>query len=243
MYFNKKYRRTGALFAGPYKSVQIKDLARLLLLTHYFHQANNDYSSSEEFNGKRTTSWVKPDVVLNFFEKGKTPFKGGAGAYQNFVENYKLEKKEVEALEEIILESSAERLERKDLPLAKSTLSEQKDENLSLTPLARIPELIAAGAVFLLLFAFGTRNVILSSTAPSPEVWGVEDENPLTFIKIKIGESSTTVPIHKEASLTSEVVGEAKDGDTLEFVSLNSDWYEVKLENGLVGFILAKYIE
>src|SRR3989344_6913923 len=68
IYFNKKYQHTGALFEGPYKSVQIKDKTRMLYLTRYLHHAGG-YSSYARYLGKMATSWVNPEIVQSFFDR------------------------------------------------------------------------------------------------------------------------------------------------------------------------------
>src|SRR3989304_5720760 len=97
MYFNKKYQRTGALFQGPYKSVQIKSGPRLPHLTRFFHYAGG-HSSYSEYLGARETSWVKPKIVLSFFGKG-------TAGYKDFVEKYEPDQKVKELLKDITFES------------------------------------------------------------------------------------------------------------------------------------------
>jgi uncharacterized protein YgiM (DUF1202 family) len=60
---------------------------------------------------------------------------------------------------------------------------------------------------------------------------------------VKIGDGSESVNIREQPSTKSEIVGKAKDGDTYELVSKNSEWYQIKLEDGSVAFISAKYSE
>ena len=38
IYYNKKYKRSGSLFQGPYKSARVKGLPELLYLTRYIHR-------------------------------------------------------------------------------------------------------------------------------------------------------------------------------------------------------------
>lgn len=99
MYFNKKYERVGSLFQGPYKAVLIKDDAYLLHLTRYLHlnpkEYTNDlanaYSSYTDYLGLRKTSWVKPNIVLKFFERKTIPELNikKVNTYKDFVEKYK----------------------------------------------------------------------------------------------------------------------------------------------------------
>ena len=103
MYFNKKYDRVGTLFQGTYKAVLIDSENYLLHLSRYIHQnpseftndLENTYSSYSEFLGKRKTSWVKPEIVLDYFDKAKTDFIKRVNTYKNFVENYSVDSKEI----------------------------------------------------------------------------------------------------------------------------------------------------
>jgi len=259
MYFNKKYERTGALFEGPYKSAQVKDEPRLLYLTHYLHHTG-DYSSYAEYLGTREASWVKPKVILSFFDKAKTGFSKGTSGYKDFVEKYELNQEGKKLLEGIMLESEVQHLEGRDpvrnignYPAEVSTEALKVNPDLDLKPQSRIPELLGIATVFLLLVGLGIRN-IKSSTAKSfnpPTTLGVsrteevktEEIKPKVMVVIKIIDGAASVNIRQKPTIRSEKVGEAKDGETFEFVSIDSGWYEVKLADGSTGFISSAYIE
>jgi len=96
MYFNKKYDRVGPLFQGRFKGVLIDNDSYLLHLTRYIHLNPSEYvkdlsaaySSYAEYLGLRNTLWVKPDFILNFFNKTTLPEFIKVNSYRNFVENY-----------------------------------------------------------------------------------------------------------------------------------------------------------
>jgi putative transposase len=78
MYFNRKYNRVGTLFQGKYKAALIAKDSYLLHLSRYIHLnplgTGSDpvlwpYSSYPYFLGLKKTDWVKPEIVLKFFEK------------------------------------------------------------------------------------------------------------------------------------------------------------------------------
>ncbi|MBF8249484.1 MAG: SH3b protein [Candidatus Levybacteria bacterium] len=263
MYFNKKYRRTGALFEGPYKSIQIKDGARLPHLTRFFHSAG-DHSSYSEYLGTKETSWVKPWVVLAFFSKG-------AAGYKDFVEKDAPDPKLRELLEGITFESETEHLERREPTRNVKNCPPEPPPQLSgkirldvLKPWQRIPEILVATVVFFLLLTFGIRNImvstakspdspssseVLSTTAESlnPSVAptlspAAEELKPKMILTVIINDGATSVNIRQKPTVSSEKIGEAKNGERFEFVSENSGWYEVGLTTG-TGFISAKYIE
>jgi len=94
MYFNKKYKRNGSLFQGIYKASLIFDEPYLLHLSRYIHRnplsytedLQNAYSSYGEYLGFRKTEWIKPALILSFFQPGKLPFLKHINSYRKFVE-------------------------------------------------------------------------------------------------------------------------------------------------------------
>lgn len=254
MYFNKKYEHTGALFEGPYKSVQIEDNTRMLYLTRYLHHAGG-YSSYAQYLGTRVTSWVKPEVVQSFFNKVKTDLFKGADSYKDFVEKYEPDQKENELTENTTLESKNQHLERKDLardaenysPEIPIESSEKTNLDPNLKSPKRIPEFLAATAIFLLLLTLGIKNIMVSTTkppqpsAPSSVLSETEKPKPKLLI-IKVNDGATSVNIRQKPTTSSEKIGKTKDGDIFEFVSIDSGWYEVKLATGSTGFISETYI-
>lgn len=146
MYFNKKYNRTGALFDGPYKSVQIEDEKGLILLTHYLHKSG-DYSTYPEYLGQKSTPWVKTKVVLSA--------NSGDPNHKEYNKNYELNPEEKILLAEFAIHNIDQHLARRD------------PEAIVLKPWSRIPELLVASTVFILLLGFSIRNI--ATTAKNPE--------------------------------------------------------------------------
>jgi len=106
MYFNKRYKRVGYLFQGPYRAVSVHDDSYLLHLSRYihlnpveltgFHPVNYPYSSYQYFLGMKHASWVKPQIILSYFDKSKLlPFLGHYPSYQEFVEKHPSDSKEI----------------------------------------------------------------------------------------------------------------------------------------------------
>lgn len=97
MYFNKKYDRVGCLFQGTYKSVLINNEDYLLHLSRYIHlnpsenfdKLETAYSSYANYLGIRKTTWVKPQIILSFFENAKKDFLKN-NTYKKFVEDYQI---------------------------------------------------------------------------------------------------------------------------------------------------------
>lgn len=81
MYFNKKYKRVGSLFQGPYKAVEITSENQLLYLSKYIHRnpigltrrepVGYKYSSYTNYLGLINQVWVKP---LDFIGKDYKSF-------------------------------------------------------------------------------------------------------------------------------------------------------------------------
>lgn len=90
-YFNTKYRRTGHLFQGPYKSVHIKSNNQLLHLSAYIHKNQREltgwknkehfypWSSYQDYLQNRWGKLLKPDIVLKQFNIPED--------YKNFIKN------------------------------------------------------------------------------------------------------------------------------------------------------------
>jgi len=103
IYFNKKYDRVGKLFQGHYKAVLVTEDNYLLHLSRYIHlnpseytdNLEDAYSSYADYLGLRKTEWVKPDLILNFFNKEVAPEFKKVVSYKDFVENYSKDSAEI----------------------------------------------------------------------------------------------------------------------------------------------------
>jgi uncharacterized protein YgiM (DUF1202 family) len=62
-------------------------------------------------------------------------------------------------------------------------------------------------------------------------------------LTIKITDGSPMVNIRQKPTTYSEKIGEAKDGDSFEYLSHSAGWYEIRLEDGSTGYISGKYVE
>ncbi|HET7099355.1 MAG TPA: SH3 domain-containing protein [Patescibacteria group bacterium] len=233
IYFNKKYKRTGALFQGPYKSIEIKDGSLLLLLTRMFHIHSNN-SSYNEYLGTRSTSWVKPISVTS--------------SYKDFVENHKLDQKEKELLNKVAFEDESEYAKLPDPVVVGADTPEIDDLEEPLEPILKTSQFITlAVIIFLLLVSLGVKHILASENktpqsivSPAPQTDSVK---PNVMLSIKTTPSGKVVNIRSKSNVDSVVVGKANDGDRFELVSMNMDWYEVKLTDGSTGFISAEYVE
>ena len=63
---------------------------------------------------------------------------------------------------------------------------------------------------------------------------------PTKIVKVKIEDESEIVNIRQEPTINSKIIDKAKNGDVFELVSIDSEWYKVKLASES-GFIFAKY--
>lgn len=255
MYYNKKHHRTGSLFDGPYKSVHIDDLSSLLCLTHHFHRVLEDvntdmdmgYSSYEDYSGTRNTLWVKPDTIISYFNNSDNKTFKVLGNYRNYIENYELEKSEQENLKNIILEKKSDHVIVSP-KLARTTPLKQAQ---SYSP--KITYFLTVSAIFVGLFGYGFNNVKTSlaneeaklqivSETPAPKVAGEKTQAEM-FLLVKIDDGAEYVNIRKKPRTSSEKIGEALEGETFEFISIQSGWYEVKMDEKSSGWIFSKYIE
>lgn len=108
MYFNKKYNRVGPLFQGVYKAILVTEDPYLLHLSRYIHLnprehltgsdpvslvssiENYPYSSYLYYLGDKNASWIKPEIILSFFNTQKRTKLIDYFSYQSFIEDYLL---------------------------------------------------------------------------------------------------------------------------------------------------------
>jgi len=98
-YFNKKYKRSGSLFQGPFKSIHIDSNEYLLYLSAYvnknnfihgYNLENWKYSSLLDYLGKRSGTLCNKEDIIGQFDNN-------IDQYKEFLENnalYLKEKKE-----------------------------------------------------------------------------------------------------------------------------------------------------
>lgn len=156
--------------------------------------------------------------------------------------------------------------ERQPYKDASSEIPESSEEIQTNPNLKSRPKVIAfwgtSVVVLLLLVSVSVRNIyvsgiksseslpvgtaeVLSETddakpqedqLPKPTPEATPKEAPKT-ITVKIDDEFSFVNIRQEPSTNSAKLGKALDGDTFEFVAKNAEWYELRLEDGLTGFI------
>lgn len=70
-YFNTKYRQTGHLFQGQYKSVHIADNDQLLYLSAYIHKHRTAWSSAKDyFKNNRWGALLQTEIISAQFTNG-----------------------------------------------------------------------------------------------------------------------------------------------------------------------------
>lgn len=104
MYFNRRYKRTGHLFQGPYKAILVDNDDYLLHLSRYIHLNPNltrgylnqyPYSSYPNYIGEKKVDWLKTDFVSSFFRKPDNENLKNFTTYRNFIEDYQGDPKEI----------------------------------------------------------------------------------------------------------------------------------------------------
>lgn len=89
MFFNKKYDRVGPLFQGKFKAIDIDNENYLLWVSRYIHRnpenfRSYNYSSYDDYLGKRTTGWINTKTLLDIFSPTTS---NQAPNYQKFAED------------------------------------------------------------------------------------------------------------------------------------------------------------
>jgi hypothetical protein len=247
-------------------------VSQLLLLTRHLHRESIDktqeesYSSYKEYLGSRITDWVKPGIVLSYFDKFKNDYFKGIGSYKHYVETYTLKKNEKDVLERIIFDARVKPFETvSDDSLAPSEETKirtnknkfAKDMSAKSAPGSKFASatfIVSSTLIFILLSSLGVRNIrsYLSQTTntvisvqPTPEVSGASDveSEPISMLTVKITDGAEFVNLRKEASTKSEIIGKAVDGEVFEYISKEGNWYQIKLDNGSFAFISANYVQ
>lgn len=79
MYFNKRHKRSGRLFEGPYRAKPIESDSYLLHISRYIHLNPRTYrtykwSSLPEYDGRRHTTWVHSAMTHDMSPEGYIEF-------------------------------------------------------------------------------------------------------------------------------------------------------------------------
>lgn len=252
MYYNKKYNRSGSLFQGPYKSSHIKDDNQLYLLTRFIHREQGSQSSYPDYLGQSDNSWVNPKIVLSGMKDGN---------YKKFVEDYEPTKEDNGLIADILLEKSTPQLVRIDPPEELVRTLPEPQVKTALPIHSRIPEIVAAFAVFTLLIGLGIRNIQASAhgspqvlsfsttlksqesnPSPTPIETPQPTAEPVRTVTVVITDGSDHVNIRSGPATSFEKIDQAQEGQTFELVNLDTSWYQVKLSDG-TGYIYSKYIQ
>jgi REP element-mobilizing transposase RayT len=265
IYFNKKYKRSGTLFQGPYKVVAVKNEHELPLLIKFIHQGSK-HSSSEDYSGNNVHQWV--NIIPEHKEN---------------LEKTSLDDENINQIEQLISETKEAHLSNN--PLAKTQETQDTNEAeiekvqypIEPKPPSMLPHYLAIIGVFFILLTIGINNVrtisaqkqkgytgetnvlgTVTQISPSPEASQTPLISPTPFIDshssvptptpipdIFVTVSTTNnsnVNIHSSPSLDAKVIGKAVNGETLKLISKEPGWYEVQLINGATGFISDEYI-
>ncbi|OIP57556.1 MAG: hypothetical protein COX79_01945 [Candidatus Levybacteria bacterium CG_4_10_14_0_2_um_filter_36_16] len=110
MYFNRKYKRVGALFQNAYKATLIENDSYLLHLSRYIHLNPTkikhkeidfeDFSSLPYYLGTKSASWLDTNEILSYF-RGLN-IKGKGTTYKEFVNAYRTQPEDI--LGDLIIE-------------------------------------------------------------------------------------------------------------------------------------------
>lgn len=209
IYYNKKYKQKGSLFAGPYKTKEVNDTDKLVTIAkNLFAEAfNNNGKSSLD---KSNTVWIQSSDLLQAFQKSS--FSKDYNSFDDYLHKNlrKVVSQETRMQESVLIP---------DISQKDTEASIDSDENEDLAS-SKIPAFVGLSfAVFLLLFGFGLRNVQISSaktitkpklaeTEVKPQVAGASTSNESDYI----GEifSSTKELLKDKGKLKEEAINVIK---------------------------------
>ena len=81
--------------------------------------------------------------------------------------------------------------------------------------------------------------------APTPPAPQPVPEQPVPSAEkaiAKVRVTATRLNVRKEASLRSEVVGQARQGDRLDLLSFGDEWDRVRLADGTAGYVSVLHV-
>lgn len=115
-YFNRKYKRTGTLFESTYKGVLLETEEQFLHLSSYIHRNPMrlkeplfdfvKFSSYPYYLGLQNAAWLNIKEILSYFRSSRNTNKSDFLSYQNFVESFKEDPKQI--LQGLIIEKEDE---------------------------------------------------------------------------------------------------------------------------------------
>lgn len=247
-YFNKKYHKSGVFFEKQYKAIKIDDNLSLLKITNIIHnKQSHTYSSYLEYFGKRKTSWVKSDIIRSLIKT----YSQEVNSKKQYWHEWRIPE---------ILVATVIFFVFTIYSLNNIHASSQKNQ-ISLTPPTPESSQVLSESVNNTIEPNPTPETpIIQEPTPTettaPEVSEIEDidnqspkptnnissgEASSKFIVVTITDESPSVNIRQEPTIYSEKIGTAKEGDIFEYLPVNPYWYQIKLNNGLTGYIAIKY--
>ena len=129
------------------------------------------------------------------------------------------------------------------------------------TPSLSKKQITTVVAIYFILLFFGIVNVNLKAqndnqTVPSqdlpsssPLIYPANQDGPSTpqeantKLIVVIKDGSPSVNIIEKASVYSNVIGKAQNGEVYEYTQKINEWYEIKINDEEVGYIFEDYIE
>lgn len=244
IYFNKKYKRTGSMFVGPYKSVEVNASKQLSLLVRYLHQMGGLSSIHQYLNGG-LPNWLSNHPKIK--------------NYQEYLNDYQLTDEENILLNKVTFNHKSVEPIKQMQPevFAKPEPQGSNHEKTSKTIKThhRYPEMLFASTVFVVLFVLGFRNVLthnvraLENTVDAGQVAGISIDsleesydNPKKIVAV-IETDQPFIQIYSDMDVFSDIIGEAFNGDQYEISRKNSDWYEIQLPFYQKGYVKSVYVK
>ena len=68
---------------------------------------------------------------------------------------------------------------------------------------------------------------------------------PVTSFKLKKQFSDFKLNVREEASASSKVIAQINNNDSIELIfgNINDEWYKVKVNNSIEGWVMSQYLE
>jgi uncharacterized protein YgiM (DUF1202 family) len=106
---------------------------------------------------------------------------------------------------------------------------------------------LVAASIFKIL-SFTKPKEIKEEPSPSPlvihkEITPTKEPTKGPSITIKTNNPETLVNLRKDPTTTSEIIGNLKSGEEYILISQKGDWYQIKIDDSLSGWVFKDYVK
>lgn len=108
--------------------------------------------------------------------------------------------------------------------------------------------IILLAASTLKILSFGRSHEVKEEIKPTPILVHKETSSPTPkptsspYVTIKTNNPETLVNLRKEPTTASDIIGNLKNGEKYSLIDQKGDWYQIKIDETLSGWVFRDYI-